>query len=183
MASRSLHSTTRKPLSWQGKVQVMYDAPTRADREAAIKSGSLVETSLEHAIKAKLVRLKKSEYKALFEGPSAPLSTFSAKIWIGYALGIYGPKAKHDLETIKDIRNVFAHATQHITFKNRQIVARCKGMHFVQRRLAPGAKWRTPARTTFLEATRVYAFLLTLFVWNVTRLKAPSAGDGGDLSD
>jgi hypothetical protein len=178
MSSKSLHSTTRKPLSWKGKIEAMFDAALREDREAAIKGASLVERSLEHAIKAQIVRLRKAEHKALFEG-SGPLATFSAKIWIGYALGLYGPKAKHDLETIKDIRNVFAHTAQHVTFINRRIVTRCKGMHFVQRR----ADKRRSARGSFLDATRVFALLLSMptLTQNVARLKSQKTG--GDLDE
>src|SRR5664279_2171622 len=104
MASKSLRTTTRKGFSWKDKVKSMFGTMNREDREAAIKGAALVERSLEDAIKAKIVKLRKAEQKALFEG-SGPLANFSAKIWIGYALGLYGPKAKHDMETIKDIRN------------------------------------------------------------------------------
>ena len=107
MSSKSLHASTRKPLSWRGKIKSMYEVVRKDDRDATIRAASMVEVSLEHAIKALIVKLRKAELKALFEG-AGPLRDFSAKIWIGYALGLYGPMMKHDLETIKDIRNAFA---------------------------------------------------------------------------
>jgi DNA-binding MltR family transcriptional regulator len=64
----------------------------------------------------------------LFVG-SAPLATCSAKICIAYALGLIGRKTKHDLETINEVRNAFAHAAQSITFRNKQIRARMSGLH------------------------------------------------------
>jgi hypothetical protein len=180
MSSKSLHAATRKRLSWKGKVESMYDAPNRHDREAAIKAASLVERSLEDAIKARIIRLKPSEQKALFEGSGA-LSTFSAKIWIGYATGLFGPKAKHDLESIKDIRNAFAHTPHHLSFVNRRVVSRVLGMHYVHRRFN-GKRPRESARDLFLDATRVFAFLLSLGSWNDKHL-TPLWKEGGDLTE
>jgi hypothetical protein len=56
---------------------------------------------------------------------------------------------KHDLETIKDIRNAFAHNPHHLTFKNRAVINRCLGMHHVKR-LREHRAYRTNARSHFV---------------------------------
>jgi hypothetical protein len=68
MSSKSLHASTRKPLSWRGKIKSMYEVVHKDDRDATIRAASMVEVSLEHAIKALIVKLRKAELKALFEG-------------------------------------------------------------------------------------------------------------------
>jgi hypothetical protein len=42
----------------------------------------------------------------------APLATFSAKIRLAYALSIFGSSTRDDLDTIREIRNAFAHSTR-----------------------------------------------------------------------
>jgi hypothetical protein len=41
--------------------------------------------------------------------PSGPLGAFSVKITLGHLLGLLSPAARKELETIKEIRNEFAH--------------------------------------------------------------------------
>ncbi|MGM4967818.1 MltR family transcriptional regulator [Tardiphaga sp. 1201_B9_N1_1] len=60
----------------------------------------------------------------LFEG-EAPLSSFSAKIKIGYALGLYGKIVRDDLDTIRTVRNAFAHSTVHLDFKTPAVSVVC----------------------------------------------------------
>jgi hypothetical protein len=151
---------------------LMVDVLDQDDREAALKAGSMVELSLEHAIKARIVRLRKAELKSLFEGPKSTFGTFSAKIWAGYALGLYGPKAKHDLEAIKDIRNAFAHSPHHLDFRSRKIAAKCYSMHYILRRSVNGRRPRGSARDHFLDATRVFGMLLSVLVMDRPRTLA-----------
>jgi hypothetical protein len=55
----------------------------------------------------------------------APLATLSARIDAGYALGIYGPDMKADLQTIQRIRNTFAHSRHHLDFSSPDIAKAC----------------------------------------------------------
>jgi hypothetical protein len=60
-------------------------------------------------------------------GNDGPLGTFSAKIWLGYGLELYGPKTRHDLES--HIRNAFAHTKKAITFESPAVENKCSGFH------------------------------------------------------
>ena len=159
-----------------------YRVHTEDDRTAAISAGSLADVALERAIRTRFRSLKRQEIDTIFAG-TGPLATSSAKIQIAYALGIIGPQTKHDLTTIKDIRNVFAHAHQDITFRNLSIRRRCLGMHIVQRnRLNLPVTRSNPfdARVSYLDLANVFQFLFGLMAQSRKRLKAEK--DMGDIS-
>ena len=61
----------------------------------------------------------------------SPLHSFAARIRVGFALGIYGPKMNEDLETIKYIRNLFAHFPEPATFNVQQLEELCNGLNLV----------------------------------------------------
>lgn len=51
---------------------------------------------------------KETLHKRLFRH-NGPLSTFSARLDMAFALYLIGEKTRHDLDIIRDIRNDFAH--------------------------------------------------------------------------
>jgi hypothetical protein len=77
-----------------------------SDRAAAVLAGSFVEHYLASYLKEYLVR--DSETDALFEG-FGPLATFSQRISMGAALGLFDSNTRRELRAIKEIRNHFAH--------------------------------------------------------------------------
>src|ERR1051326_7379863 len=87
--------------------EIINEIQTDGPRGAILLSCSLMEALLIGVIKTKMVKLTNREQDELFEGANAPLSTFSAKIKTAYALGCYGPRTRHDLETLRKIRNPF----------------------------------------------------------------------------
>ena len=89
-----------------------------------------LERSLETALLACMgpkVSQSNRQKNALFE-VNQPLSSFSAKILCGYAFGLYGSTTRNDLDTIRRIRNVFAHTTNPITFETDAIKASCENL-------------------------------------------------------
>jgi hypothetical protein len=80
---------------------------TQSDRAAAIVAGTFLEHHLTAAIQ---MRMEKSEKLTteLFR-PSGVLGSFGVKIDIGYLIGLYSEETRRELQTIKDIRNTFAH--------------------------------------------------------------------------
>lgn len=86
---------------------------------------SFLDKWLEYAIHAKFeVKPNSSQYEELFRG-YGPLSTFSAKIAIGNALGLLPPDALHDIKIIKSIRNSAAHRIDHVSFSDEEISEQC----------------------------------------------------------
>lgn len=86
---------------------------TQSDRAAVIVCAALLEDGLTRAIQSTLHR-DKAVLEKLFR-PSGPLGSFSAKIDLAFAMGLYSKEIHKDLVTIKNIRNEFAHG---LTTKN-----------------------------------------------------------------
>jgi Mannitol repressor len=100
---------------------LLTELDTHNHRAAAILGGAFVEDALEYAIQRRLVRLGKERLAFLFEYPG-PLSSFSAKIQVGFAIGLYGPVVRHDLDVIRQIRNGFPHAKKPISFDTPEVI-------------------------------------------------------------
>jgi hypothetical protein len=100
---------------------IMAELMKQSDRGAAIIAGSLLEEILETAIRARLRELSSDQRKALF-GRMAPLSTFSAKIEIGFAIGLYAIPVYTNLNMVREARNRFAHQFETLTFEHPDIV-------------------------------------------------------------
>ena len=85
---------------------------TDGPRGAILLGSTLVESILTSTIAHHMVPLEDEEYDRLFRN-YGPLSTFSARIKIAYAFRVIGPKIRDDLESLRELRNGFAH-TQHV---------------------------------------------------------------------
>jgi DNA-binding MltR family transcriptional regulator len=113
-----------------------------------------------------MVGLSKEEGDRLFVG-SAPLSSFSAKIQVAYAIGLIGPKATHDLDRIREIRNAFAHAKVSITFDTDAVANTINGLHF--RKLS--ADWND--LSTQMKFATVVRFMLVYLIALWTEQQTP----------
>ncbi|MBR1298542.1 hypothetical protein [Bradyrhizobium sp. AUGA SZCCT0042] len=98
-----------------------------SDRLLALFAGSLIEVGLEVRLHHLMRRdLTVDEYNQIFSADrNGFLATFGARIAIGYALNIFGPKALADLKTINVIRNTFAHSLQPLHFDDPDIRTLC----------------------------------------------------------
>ena len=61
-------------------------------------------------------------------------STFYGNSHLGYAVGLYGIKELGNLESIRRIRNVFAHAPSIVRFDTPEIVAECNKFTILEHR-------------------------------------------------
>jgi hypothetical protein len=80
----------------------------QTDRGAGIVAAAVVEEALEFTIKRRLIELSNTRADLLF-GRMRPLSSFSAKTELGFALGLLSENLRHSLNMIRDVRNEFAH--------------------------------------------------------------------------
>jgi hypothetical protein len=98
---------------------VIIGLTARGDHRAlAITCAAFLERALEEYVSSALKWPDDEgeaarEQKAFFES-DAPYATFSAKIRLGFLLGLYNKVVRDDLDTIREIRNAFAHSTSHI---------------------------------------------------------------------
>jgi DNA-binding MltR family transcriptional regulator len=99
---------------------------SESDRAAVIVSSALLENALERSIISRLIPMSNTHRDLLFEDPG-PISTFSAKIKLGFSLGLYGHTAKSDLNKIRAIRNQFAHQLAR-DFAHEEVAKLCESM-------------------------------------------------------
>jgi DNA-binding MltR family transcriptional regulator len=135
-------------------------------RSFVITSTALLEVGLERLLKTRMRRLGSDDENAIF-GPIGSLSGFAAKIRLAFALGIIGPITRHDLATINDIRNVFAHSPHNVTFADNSLFARLKLLRVIEAFTIPpgylsGANGNKLAsrESGFQEAAFVYMMML-----------------------
>jgi hypothetical protein len=96
------------------------------DRGVVLVAVALVEQLLEDAILCRCVRQYEEQplRDKLFGGTpesGGALTTFAAKITMGHALGLYGNHVRQDLDRLRKIRNVFAHAKTKLSFTSPAI--------------------------------------------------------------
>jgi hypothetical protein len=140
-----------------------------SDRAGAIVGTTMIETRLEAAIKAR-VNLPKIT-KEMFR-PMGPLGSLSAKIHLGFMLGLYGEAAWRELDTIRDIRNWFAHHLDDATFGSNKIGKLCMKLELVKRHVSE-AMPTTPPLPFWVRATEAqlalprYRFNLSVSLYTV----------------
>src|ERR1039458_4966381 len=104
---------------------------TLSDRAAAIVAAVLLENSIEEALKYFLLNHQRNASSSVHDDMfknSGPLGSFSAKINLGYMLGLYTSGAWRDIDGIRDIRNDFAHDLTIQDFKSDSIRSRCNNI-------------------------------------------------------
>jgi hypothetical protein len=80
---------------------------------------SIIEYDLERSIKYKFRPLSNKMSKRLFD--DGPISSFAAKIDLGYALDITADATHQELDKIRQIRNAFAHTRDALSFETEPI--------------------------------------------------------------
>jgi hypothetical protein len=129
-----------------------------ADYTAVIVGRSLLDNVLEDFILAHLRQNLTPKQKGELFGIFKPLSTFAAKINVAYAIKILPEPLHRDLEAIKEIRNLFAHAKTLYDFDTPEVAAACRKLITGTR---PGVGNYLP-RTLYINAVKKLWALLRL---------------------
>jgi len=96
----------------------------------AILGYVLIEHEIDFLLRRKLKKNDEDTWRRLQED-SGPLRSFSTKITLGYALGIYNEKIQHDLNIVRVIRNAFAHSKKLLDFSDPLIIPELLGTHLL----------------------------------------------------
>lgn len=129
-----------------------------SDRGCALFAAAYLDKKLGELLKACMVQHRKME-EELFVGQN-PLSSFSSRIKLAYYLGKIAPSERKDLDTIRSIRNEFAHHANLLSFDDQSIRDRCNNLTH---------NWRekeASARTKFNAA--VSALLIRIVTERIT---------------
>ena len=120
-AKRTLRTLGREIPSMDEFDQIDREVHHVHDRAAAILLVAQVDRFLEIAIVSHLFHQDEATV-AMLVGRDGPLSTFSAKIRLAYAMGFISEEERKDLDLLREVRNAFAHALRPITFTNELII-------------------------------------------------------------
>ena len=103
------------------------DLNRESERGAVLISVSYLERQLKEIVSAFLCEGEASA--RLLEGFNAPLGTLAARAAAAAALGLISAREYRDVETIRRIRNQFAH-DHRTSFSDQGIVDRCQNLAF-----------------------------------------------------
>ncbi|MGM4963865.1 MltR family transcriptional regulator [Tardiphaga sp. 1201_B9_N1_1] len=107
-------------------VKLIFDRlHTESDRSVALVGASLLETALERLIKHSLARSDPDLMNQLFQ-QRGPLADFYSKITVASAFGVISANLASDLGIVRNVRNVFAHATTNLSFSTPEITKEIK---------------------------------------------------------
>ena len=123
------HTKKLKPVS--PEVQYIFEEfGGESDRACVILFAAVMDQYLTKMLKSKFVQIPGNN-DPLFDGTNAPIETFGAKISIAYRLGLISKKLHDSLNTVRKIRNEFAHNISHCNFKNQSIKDRLSSLRKV----------------------------------------------------
>jgi len=100
---------------------------SESDRGCALFAAAYLDNALSKLLSACMVQGKRLE-EDLFSG-QAPLSTFSSRIKLAFYMGKIAESERKDLDSIRGIRNEFAHHPEQLTFENQSIRDRCANLN------------------------------------------------------
>jgi hypothetical protein len=93
------------------------------DRGCALFAAAFLDEALAKLLRSCMVQGKKMD-EDLFVNPG-PLSTFSSRTKLAYYMGKLSASERKDIDTIRSIRNDFAHHAQAIDFNAQSVRDRC----------------------------------------------------------
>lgn len=125
-----------------------------SDRSIAIMGSSLVEKSLEISIRSRFAPITEPDRLGIFSYDyNGPLADFSSRIKVGFALGLFGPKTRVDLDHVRTVRNAFAHSVQFLSFDTKEISDICMKLNIPKTVTIAGGGGGTTGREFYVCAT------------------------------
>jgi DNA-binding MltR family transcriptional regulator len=108
-------------LEWQQQFFMEFDQ--ESDRASVILAAIMLENALTMLLKTRLAPTG-STNDPLFDGSTAPIGTFSAKINLAYRIGLIPASFTRELDLIRRIRNDFAHNIPGAKFDSPSVMQR-----------------------------------------------------------
>jgi DNA-binding MltR family transcriptional regulator len=142
--------------------QLMEDLKGESDRAAVIIAGAHLDTQVEDILRTALVPCASSE-DTIFDGPNAPLHSFSNKIDFCYRLGLISNFMAKSLHLIRKIRNQFAHDIKSCNFADQSVKSRVNELYKLHR----FDKKHTELQKIFDSSTKSHFLLSTTLILGV----------------
>jgi DNA-binding MltR family transcriptional regulator len=129
-----------------------------SDRVAALIGASIIDLHLERLLASFFIEDEK-EVRPLLSGkdPNAALGTLSSRNRAAYCLGLISKVEFEDINTIRNIRNAFAHQLFDCSFQTPEVRSACEALRLFEQIAKPPEGFTTRVKFTFavtvLEAT------------------------------
>lgn len=120
---QTLHSFSRQLPSFEEFNDIQADLIESSNRTVAVAASSIVELCLEKLLISALPRSR--HVIDQLNGRDGALGGFYSKNYLGYAMALYGGGDLTQLETIRRIRNAFAHSGRPIKFTTPLVAKEC----------------------------------------------------------
>jgi DNA-binding MltR family transcriptional regulator len=104
--------------------EIMSQLRIADDRSSALVATSILENSLERLLISSFKNKKKEFVSIIFEN-NGPLSSLWSKNMMAYAIGLIEFGTKKEIDNVRVVRNVFAHALRQIDFTNAVVLEHC----------------------------------------------------------
>jgi DNA-binding MltR family transcriptional regulator len=161
-----------------------------SDRALVILWASMVDEQIRRAIPK---RMRQDISKTMLDkviGDKGPFTTFSSKILVGYAFGVFGRVTYHDLEIIRALRNQFAHSRKPLSFDTPEVRKACETLQIPDMdafKVPPGIV--TPPRKGYRDIDRkkpqirfaVACHTINLHLYEVYERPLPEPGRAAQL--
>jgi DNA-binding MltR family transcriptional regulator len=118
-------------------------------RASVLVASSLVDVLLRDTLEVVLRFRNGDEKKELLTGLNAPLGTFSARSRLLFALGVIDAETYDYIDTIRTIRNEFAHGHAPFSFDTHEVAALCGTLPKPKIKLPKGVEM-SEARSRFV---------------------------------
>jgi DNA-binding MltR family transcriptional regulator len=102
----------------------LKELKSQTDRGTAIIAAAVLDDLLQILLTARFVELSGERHDGLFKKTGAPLSSFSSKIEVCFAVGLLSNEARLAMHLIREVRNEFAHRIEQITFDHPNVATK-----------------------------------------------------------
>ena len=163
----TLRDLSRTPLTSEERSAVREELQVnRSPIVTAILGAAIVEHELEIELRARFRRKDDDTWKVL-TGDFGPLGTFNQKIIAAYGFGILNDTMKDGLDTVRSIRNAFAHSKRLFDFDHELVANELKRVKLPEGKRSKLYKELNRVRllvggahASYLALCRLLAFLL-----------------------
>lgn len=111
---------------------VSHGLASESDRGAAVLASAWLEDSLTRIL---LAYLKQGSKKDELLSPGCPAGDFGTKIILADRLGLIHPSMRKSLDTIRKLRNEFAHISSDLSFDTQSVKSRTANLFYENRDL------------------------------------------------
>jgi hypothetical protein len=141
MANEALKALINKYAQYTEIPENFEALRVEGDRTLAIIAAVLVENALENLLEEGWHRSEAHDVgDRKLRGPSG---NFASKIKDCFALGLIGPVTRDELDSIREIRNAFAHTGRLIGFHTKEVADACEILPATEQEISPRDRyWR-----------------------------------------